>query len=211
MSSSRIWFDHKGSEHYWKTVPMRCVKRALFSHNGITQTITQMIVNAVVYDFKKTAEGGAVIVAGDYSSCGFIAPDDHLPYDSYLSLTMGEALDDMEVVLTKKPIPAWDNFMAWLGMNFEALSEAALKVSSCTLTTIDGATSTPMGVVDFAKVRNFVTFMEQVRKRAPAVMYQPLSTYQLDEYVFGFALNMVSTPDEEGNTMAFNVGFMFRQ
>lgn len=211
MSSSKIWFDHKGSKHYWKTVPMRCVKRALFSNNGIAQTITQMIVNAVVYDFKKTAEGGAVIVASDYSSCGFIAPDDRLPYNDYLSLTLGEALDDMKEILTKKPIPAWDNFTAWLGMNFEALSEAALKVASCQLMTVDGATSIPMGIVDFAKVRNFITFIEQVRKRAPAAMYQLLSTYQLDDYVFGFALNMVSTPDEEGNTVAFNVGFMFRQ
>ena len=211
MSSSKVWFDYKGSEHYWKTVPLRCVKKALFSRNGVVQGITQMIVNAVVYDFNKTAQGGAVIVAGDYSSCGFIAPDDRLPYDDYLTMTLGQVMNDMEEVLTKKPIPSWDNFMAWLGLNYEAIGDATLNMSSCQLQTIDGGTSISMGIVDFAKVKNFVTFMEQVEIKAPAALRKPLTMFQLDDYVFGFALHMTSSPDEDGNTATLHVGFMFRQ
>lgn len=211
MSSSKVWFDYKGSEHYWKTVPLRCVKKALFSRNGVVQGITQMIVNAVVYDFNKTAQGGAVIVAGDYSSCGFIAPDDRLPYDDYLTMTLGQVMNDMEEVLTKKPIPSWDNFMAWLGLNCEAIGDATLNMSSCQLQTIDGGTTVSMGIVDFSKVKNFVSFMEQVEAKAPAALRKPLTTYQLDDYVFGFALHMTSSPDEDGNTATLHVGFMFRQ
>jgi len=211
VSSSKIWFDYKGSEHYWKTVPLRCVKRAFFSNNGVVQGISQMIVNAVVYDFNKTAEGGAVIVAGDYSSCGFIAPDNRLPYDDYLGMTLGQVMDDMEKRLSKKPIPAWDNFMGWLGANFETIDDATLNMASCQLMTIDGATATPMGIMSFAKVKNFVSFLEQVKSKAMTARAKPLTTYQLDDYVFGFSLNMVSNPDKDGNTTTLNVGFMFRQ
>ena len=209
--SSKIWFDYKGSEHYWRTMPLRCIKRSFFSVNGVARYITQMIVNSVVYDFNKTAQGGAVIVASDYSSCGFIAPDDRLPYDDYLTMTLGQVMLDMEQVLKKKPIPSWDNFMAWLGFNYETIDEATLRMDSCQITTIDGGTSTTMGLIDFSKVKDFVTFLAQVRSKAAAALSLPLTTYQLDEYVFGFALNMVSSPDEDGNTTTLNIGFMFRQ
>ena len=209
--SSSIWFDHKGSEHYWKTVPLRCVKRAFLSRNGVVQGITQMIVNAIVYDFNKTAQGGAVIVASDYSSCGFVAPDDHLPYDDYLTMTLGQVLDDMEEVLAKKPIASWDNFMAWLGLNCERIGDATLNMQSCQLQTIDGGTSVSMGIIDFSKVSNFVSFIEQVEAKAPAALKKPVTTFQLDDYVFGFALNMVSAPDDDGNTATLNIGFMIRQ
>ena len=53
--------------------------------------------------------------------------------------------------------------------------------------------------------------MEQVEAKAPAALRKPLTTYQLDDYVFGFALHMVSAPDKDGNTAALHIGFMFRQ
>lgn len=148
----------------------------------------KLVVNSVVYDFTKTAEGGVVVSADDYSSIEFISPDNRLDYDLYKTMTVGETLDAIEEILEVDPIPAWDKFAEWVGGQGGILDSLMDGMVSCELTTIDGAIRTEVNMPNFGNVSDGLSFMHMLEETIEIALTQPLSDYGLDTHVFGCAL-----------------------
>lgn len=113
------YYDSKGEATFlFDGVPINAVKRATFKDKlGTVSQLIKMIYNGVTYDFRETAQGGAVIFADDFKRWEFIAPDDRLDMEGYATMTIGQALDSMETTLAANPIPAWEKFAEWLDSN----------------------------------------------------------------------------------------------
>ena len=205
---SEKWFDLTGEAAWWKLVPLRTVKKAIFRKGNTVRTLMKMILNGVTYDFSETAKGGAVIVPPDYSAIEFIAPDGHFDYQALLNGTLGEALDAMVEVLSVTPIPAWDRFCHWFGS--QGIIEEILAGVTCELQVIGETASIPIGIPDFSTVTNTATFFQATKLATVNANNRALSAYRIDTAAFGFSL-VIKAVDEDGAEQSIAVGFIFRE
>jgi len=156
------YFDSEGKTTFlFNHVPIYSVKKAFFKDKlGTVHTLLKMIYNSVTYDFRKTAEGGAVIFANNYTGWEFIAPDDRLDFEGYTNMTLSEALSAVRTKLAENPIPSWDRFAGWV---YESGSYPKIVVSKCTAYIKPiGGSSTQIGAPDFTAMAggSFVDFLD---------------------------------------------------
>lgn len=199
------WFDSTGAAEFWKNVPMRTVKKAIFNHAGTAYALSKIVRNTITYDFAKTAQGGAVIVPPEYTSIEFIAPDNRIDYATLLKGTLGDAITSIISTLKKSPIAAWDHFAAW----FASKSMLDDLLSGCQLQTIDGGTTVPIDIPEFDGVTDMASFLEAVAYATEQAHGQALALYRIDTKAFGFTIVLMAQDGEEEIT--FPVGFIFRE
>lgn len=156
------YFDSEGKTTFlFDHVPIYSVKKAFFKDKlGTVHTLLKMIYNSVTYDFRKTAEGGAVIFANNYTGWEFIAPDDRLDFEGYTNMTLSEALSAVCTKLAEKPIPSWDKFAAWVK---NSGSYPKYVISQCTAYIAPiGGVYTQINAPDFTTMAgdSFVDFLD---------------------------------------------------
>ena len=203
-TSSDIWFDSDGQAVFWQNVPMKTVKKALFTKGNTVRQLAKLMFNSVTYDFRKTAEGGAVIVPPDYSAIELISPDGRIDYADLLNGSLGNAISETIAVLRNDPISSWDKFAKWAGTN-SMLNMAAGYVSTCNLTPIGGGSSVAVNVPEFSDVANMVELLEAVYTATTAAHGKALSLYRLDDKSYGFQLGV------SGAGQSLSIGFIFRE
>lgn len=205
MGTNEIWFDSEGKAAFWKNVPMRTVKKALFTKGSAVRSLAKLVVNGITYDFNKTAQGGAVIVPPDFSAIEFISPDGRIDYKTLFGGSLGNALSTSIAVLESKPVPAWDNFAGWIGAN-GTIGSVANQVTGCNIQTIGGGSAVAVDVPNFVGVTNMAEFLGEVYVATEAAHGNALSMYQLDEASFGWEIQLITN-----GTVKMSIGFIFRE
>ena len=209
--SSQYFYDDTGQATLYNGVPLRTIKRAFFKKGSAVFTLMKLVLNSVTYDFRETAENGAVICPKDYRSIQFISPDDRIDYDSLKQVTLKETLDTVITICETNPIPSWDKFAEFLGSNIGTLSSATANMASVTFSTVDGATIKEVSIPDFTVVNNAATLFLTLRDAIEPAWADSTLLYELDDAAFGFVITITSVPDENGATTTFSLGFMFRE
>ena len=201
---SDTWFDSEGKAVFWKNIPLKTVKKALFSKGDTVRQLAKMVLNGIAYDFNKTAEGGAVIVPPDYAAIEFISPDGRIDYAALLKGNLGNAMSETITALKRNPVPAWDKFAKWMGGN-GPLGDVSDIIPNCNLQTISGGSSVSVSVPVFGGVTDMASFLEAVYTATAAAHGNALSLYQLDDASFGWRIQV---PLDEGEIA---IGFIFRE
>jgi hypothetical protein len=204
------WFDYTGESTFWNNIPLRTVKKAFFRKGSLVRSLSKMVLNSTTYDFRETATGGAVIVPPGYSAIEFISPDGRIDYNSLLEGSFGNALYETVTVLENNPVPAWDKFAKWFG-SVEQVPTLMNNVASCKIQTIAGDSSMAVDIPDFSGIRSMADILRAMFVACSNAHSQSLSKYRLDNAAFGWATNMTSFPDENGNTRSITIGFLFRE
>mgnify|MGYP003292928517 CR=1 FL=1 len=200
-----IWFDSEGEAKFWKNIPLRTVKKAFFRKGSAIRALAKMVLNNVTYDFRETAQGGAVIVPPDFSAIEFIAPDGRINYTSLIGGNLGNAITETIAVLENAPIEAWDKFASWFGSN-STVSNIAGHITGCELRTIDRSMSTAIDIPDLANITDMASLLEAVKSATAQAHGQAMSAYRLDDSAFGWALKLIADGSSE-----LTIGFIFRE
>lgn len=198
------WFDYNGETEFWRNIPLRTVKKALFHKGSMVRALAKMVLNGVTYNFKETAQGGAVIVPPGYSAIEFVSPDGRIDYNALLSGSLGNTFTASIEVLKVKPIPAWDKFAAWFGSQPQ-IGQISGEGVPCELRTLDGQFATAISMPNIKGVTDMVSLLEAVKTATVAAHSQPLAQYQLDDAAFGWVLRLGDSSD------FMDVGFLFRE
>lgn len=113
-----MYFDRYGTTQLlFGKVPANAVKRAFLTDKlGTVHTLLKMTYKSLVYDFTKSAKGGCVTYASNYSEWEFIAPDGRLRVDKgvYNGKTFVNGIRQLQSIVRENPIPAWDEFAVWM-------------------------------------------------------------------------------------------------
>lgn len=201
---SDTWFDSEGNAVFWKNMPIKTVKKAMFKKGNTVRSLMKLVANGITYDFRATAEGGAVIVPPDYSAIEFISPDGRIDYTSLLSGNLGNALTSTIAVLKTNPIQSWDKFAVWLGYN-GTIDMVSDQVTGCYIQTISGEYSVAVNVPEFRYVKSMVAFLEAVYTATVAAHGNSLSLYRLDDVSFGWTILIHAAG------ASIPIGFIFRE
>lgn len=213
--SSAIIFDPNGlADTSFNGIPLRTLKKVMYSTKlGTMYNLLKMIVNGVTYNFEETAQNGAVIFNDDYSGWVFIAPDGRLNFEAYPGMLVGEVFDDMEAILSEKPIPSWDAFVNWLN---SFLGESGLPITSISRVTIVPASGngevSEVGVdlPSFAAT-NCVEFLENLESAFSSMLDLPASYFKSSTGGFAFTLCVYGLTSEGKETEGINMAFTFRE
>ena len=201
---SDTWFDSEGNAVFWKNMPMKTVKKALFKKGNTVRSLMKLVANGITYDFRATAEGGAVIVPPDYSAIEFISPDGRINYKSLLSGNLGNALTSTIAVLQSNPIPSWDKFARWIGLN-GTINMVADQVTGCEILTICGEYPVAVNVPEFSRVADMAAFLRAVYTATAAAHGTALSLSRVDDASFGWIIRI------HAGDASVSVGFIFRE
>lgn len=172
-TGDKVYIDWTGqSDLSFHGIPLNIVKNALFRDKVSTfKNIWKLVVNGAVYDFRKSAKSGAVIYRSNYSLWDFIAPNDMIDFNAMGSMTISEALAEIDAAISDTPVPAWDQFFRWLhesigidGINtslisscyYRALPENSMTLEEAMVEAVEG------GIVDFSKMTDSVTFIREL-------------------------------------------------
>lgn len=213
-TTSGNMYDYAGPALLWRSIPLRTIKKAFFKKGNTIRTLTKLILNSVTYDFKETAEGGAVIVPPEYAAVEFISPDGRIDYNKLLEDTLGNEISSTIEILKTNPIPAWDRFAEWFGKYEGDLAGLTGNITNATLETIDGAIVIPINIPVFANIIDMVSLLEVIYTATEPAHDQPMNNYKLDSAAFGWALSMVSTETNSDGTVStseLRIGFVFRE
>lgn len=214
MSSSIIVDTTGPADLSFNGIPLRTLKNMKFTTKlGTAYNLLKMIINGITYNVEETSQNGAVVFSSDYGGWVFVAPDDRLDFDSYTNMTFGEVMDDMEAVLSEKPIPAWDSFVEWLnsrlgedGIPVENANRITIKTCSCP----DGDYETEVGMPSFTAT-NCVEFLENLEVAFSAALDHPASHYMSTTGGVAFVLNVYSVNDDGTETLTLAMAFTFRE
>lgn len=201
---SDTWFDSDGKATFWRNIPLKTVKKALFRKGEMIRSLTTMVLNGVTYDFNKTAESGVVIVPPNYSAIEFISPDGRVDFNELLSKNLGDSFTDIIGVLEGNPIPAWDRFAVWFGNQTMILS-VIKACKSCELVSFDGQFSTVISKPAIENVTDMASILNAMKTATEVAHDQPIARYQMDNSVFGWILRITNS------SSVTDVGFIFRE
>ena len=96
-------------------VPLGAVKRARFlDRAGAFFTLAKLVYNNVLYDFTAAGGSGTVVTDAQYLNWRFVAPDGMFDMDALGELTLGGMLEQVADTARQAPVPAWEDFAAWL-------------------------------------------------------------------------------------------------
>lgn len=210
-------FDSTGVATLFHTVPLHAVKKATFKTKlGILHDLLQMTWNNVTYDFTQTAKNGAVVFSNSYQNWEFVAPDDVLDFNSYQSMTIGEALDAVRATIISNPIPAWNKFATWVGDRYETINSffnndnivAILRPDRGSQTMEELLQKHSMKKMEFtADTTSVVDIIDILKNAFGDMANEPLSYYDADQSNLKFSIELYNT--ENGNSMM--VYFIFRE
>lgn len=189
MGVGTSYYDSDGEAMFlFGGVPIRAVKRAFFKNKlGTIHQLLKLAYNSVIYDFSKTAEGGAVIFENNYTEWEFIAPDNRLDFEGYTNMTLGEAFDAMGVALTDNPIPAWEQFAEWFNTirNKVNLGTNAFYIY---LKDANGIASTEINNFSFSKITTFVDFIETLKTACTPALNRSMADFKTSDTSFACIL-----------------------
>lgn len=172
-TGNKVYIDWTGqSDLSFHGIPLNIVKNAVFKDKlSSIKNIWKLVVNGAVYDFRKSAQSGAVIYRSNYSLWDFIAPDDMIDFDALRSMSISDALGEIYAAISDTPVPAWDQFFHWLhesigidGIDtslisscyYRALPESSMTMEEAMVDAVEG------GIVDFTKMTDSVTFIREL-------------------------------------------------
>ena len=207
---SNIWIDSEGEAKFWNSVPLLTVKKAFFKKGNIVRALMKIVANGITYNFRETAQGGAVIVPPDYSAIEFISPDGRIDYKTLLNGSLGNALTESINILEVEPVPAWDKFVLWLS-GTGVLSNLESHNGKYEIQSIDGTSSMEINEPTFQNLSNMVSLLEAVKTAASQAHGHQLSMYQLDSAAFGWAIKLTYVEKEGEEPYTFKLGFIFRE
>lgn len=205
------WFDYEGSAKFYKQLPLLCTKKAIFKRNGLVHNLMKLVLNATVFNFKETAEGGVVICAPNFTTISFVSPDNRLDYLSYHNMTLGEALDAIEAVITENPIQAWDKFTNWIGTNGDKLKDMTSNIATSELTNVEETSTVTVGTPVFTEITTMVSFIQMLKTQFEPALTQPMTNYMLDDKAIGCTLKMTTNPDDKGTVTVLQMAYIFRE
>ena len=206
-------FDSTGVATLFHTVPLHAVKKATFKTKlGILHDLLQMTWNNVTYDFTQTAKNGAVVFSNSYQNWEFVAPDDVLDFNSYQSMTIGEALDAVRTTTISNPIPAWNKFAIWVGNNHETINSffnndnivTILRPATGSQTMEELLQNHSMNQMEFVADMTSVADIIDVLKNAFGdLANKPLSDYDIDSSNLKFNIELYDLTNGNGMTVYF--------
>lgn len=172
-TGNKVYIDWTGqSDLSFHGIPLNVVKNAIFRDKLLNlKNLWKLVVNGAVYDFRKSAQSGAVIYRSNYSLWDFIAPDDMIDFDAIRSMTISDALYEIHASIAAKPVPAWDQFFHWLHESIGIDGIVTSLISSCYYRALPGSSMTleeamedavEGGIVDFTKMTDSVTFIREL-------------------------------------------------
>ena len=130
------------SLNFFNGVPLASVKHARFlTRAGDFYSIAKLIFNRKTYSFSDAAENGAVCYGSNYANWVFIAPDDRFDWDAMAEMTLGDMMTYVIEIATASPVPAWDEFVAWLNGESETLDKVLNACTRAYLVSVDGSES----------------------------------------------------------------------
>lgn len=203
------YYDSNGEATFlFGKVPIYAVKKAFFkSKLGTVYQLMKMVYNSVTYDFSKTAEGGAVIFENDYSTWEFIAPDDRLNFESYSSMTLGEALNDMQATLTSNPVPAWEQFVGWFN-DIRYTVNSATGYCTVRLRNSRGSISTQINALQFSEMSSFVEFLDTLETACAPALGLDMADFKTSDTSFACELAFINP---SSNQEFMSMTFKFRE
>lgn len=216
MASKFEIIDKNGeADLSWHEVPLNAIKKATFKDKmNVLHDLFSLTVRGITYNFKKTAQYGAVVFRGNGETWEFVAPDGRLTFADYDTLTLGQTLAVVRQTLVEKPIPAWDTFIAWVNNFLSGLAFDESAVPYCYLFPInstDTARAIKVNTPTFKGWTDFVSLIDSLTRAFAPAKNTAQSTYRTSDTSFGYKLTLVGLEEDgtESSIMSFN--FVFRE
>ena len=200
---------------FFNGVPLASVKHARFiTKAGHFYTLARLIFNNTVYETSKTAENGAVVFDGGYANWVFIAPDGRLDYGTMAEMTLGEMLDHLVTTTTASPIPAWDEFAAWLSGSGDRVGQVLAKATRAFVVSVNDPgeeNAIECGVPAFQGFTNFPTFLQCIAAATEPAHGESAADYRTAEKAYSFGVMVLGLDDEGVEKEMMTLLFTFRE
>lgn len=191
------------SLNFFNGVPLASVKHARFlTRAGDFYSVAKLIFNRKTYNFSDAAENGAVCYGSNYANWVFIAPDDRFDWDAMAEMTLGDMMTYVIEIATASPVPAWDEFVAWLNGESETLDKVLNACTRAYLVSVDGSESKSTCLYNGVELPD----INAVWTDKETYPYAYLSRMDLDEdnvSVHGYALYLSDTVGYRNSTTHF--------
>lgn len=191
------------SLNFFNGVPLASVKHARFlTRAGDFYSIAKLIFNRKTYNFSDAAENGAVCYGSNYANWVFIAPDDRFDWDAMAEMTFGDMMTYVIEIATASPVPAWDEFVAWLNGESETLDKV---LNACTRAYLAASDPVPAGgvytecnVPKLTGSTDFPGFAACLKDATTPAHEEAAASFRTADKAFSFGIELWGADSETG-------------
>lgn len=193
-------------------VPLALMKKGLFARKaGTVFQLAKLVFNGKAYTFT-AATRGAVALNAAATDWWFVAPDGRFDFDGLGELTAGGFLEAVAASCDGTPVPAWDEFAAWLSESgtVELVNSLFSQVSrvECGGTS---AAAVPAFTAPGERISGLLNWLLAVLNGIGAAEAMPMSAARVHSRKFAIPVNIYTAADDGTERLLSSMTFSFQQ